>query len=80
MMEEKGINPDVVTYTSIINGYTKNGIMDEARKVLETMQQKGKKGHNSLLWNKCCNFVSPSLLHCNYLLFITELSSRYFLA
>ncbi|KAK3229355.1 hypothetical protein Dsin_001236 [Dipteronia sinensis] len=43
LMEEmvtKGIDPDVVTYNTLINGYCNNGIVDEALKVKTIMEWK----------------------------------------
>nr|GMC51748.1 pentatricopeptide repeat-containing protein At3g02650, mitochondrial [Ipomoea batatas] len=40
MMEDRGLKPDVYTYTVIISGYVKKLEMDEARKILDDAKKK----------------------------------------
>eukprot|EP00252_Welwitschia_mirabilis_P014860 TRINITY_DN32906_c0_g1_i1.p1 TRINITY_DN32906_c0_g1~~TRINITY_DN32906_c0_g1_i1.p1 ORF type:complete len:181 (-),score=29.39 TRINITY_DN32906_c0_g1_i1:25-489(-) len=56
-IEESGLSPDVVTFTTLINGYCKVGNMVEALKIWNVMLERNLKpsvaAYNALLYGYC---------------------------
>ncbi|KAK2638664.1 hypothetical protein Ddye_026459 [Dipteronia dyeriana] len=40
-MEKRGVRPNCVTYSALIDGYSKKGNLDEAKLLFEEMEKKG---------------------------------------
>merc|ERR1719213_125387 len=50
-MKSSGVEPDIITYSTILKGYCQSGDVDRAFQVLEEMQRDGKFAPDEILYN-----------------------------